>query len=183
VNLVTNEQETLQQARHFDAQTLARIYDEYSPGLYRYAYRLLGDALLAEDCVSETFQRFLTALRNGGGPDDHLQAYLYRIAHNWVTDQYRRNPLEAETLSEELASPAAHPGAAGDVIEQAHVRRALSRLTPEQRQVIVLKFLEGWSNQAIGRLMGKPPGAVKALQHRGLATLRGLLATQERNEL
>ncbi len=74
-------------------QALAEIYDRYSPGLYAYAMRLLGDACLAEDCVSETFARFLKSLRAGQGPEAYLQAYLYRIAHNWITDHYRRQPM------------------------------------------------------------------------------------------
>jgi DNA-directed RNA polymerase specialized sigma24 family protein len=50
--------------------------------------RLLGHASLAEDCVAETFARFLKALQKRQGPRDHLQAYLYRIAHNWIVDLY-----------------------------------------------------------------------------------------------
>ena len=80
-------------ATMIETQTLAEIYDQYSPGLYRYAMRLLGDVQLAEDCVAETFSRFLRVLHAGGGPREYLQAYLYRVAHNWITDQYRRtNP-------------------------------------------------------------------------------------------
>jgi len=173
------EQALLEQARNFDLDALAEIYDIYSPGVYRYAYRLLGDACLAEDCVSETFSRFLVALRNGGGPRDHLQAYLYRIAHNWITDQYRRQPPPPLALDEQLAGAAVSAGHSGDVIEQARVRAALVRLTPEQRQVVVLKFLEGWQNEAVARLLGKPAGAVKALQHRALAALRRMLLVEE----
>ena len=61
-------------------------------------------------------------------------------------------------------------------VEQGNVRRALAMLTPEQRQVIVLKFLEEWENEEIAQVLGKPVGAIKALQHRALNTLRRLLA-------
>ena len=173
------EQVLLSQARSFDLDALAEIYDRYSPGVYRYAARLLGDPCLAEDCVSETFSRFLTALRNGGGPLDHLQAYLYRIAHNWITDHYRREPPPPLSLDEQLVGSAGGPGRSGDVIEQARVRAALVRLTPEQRQVVVLKFVEGWQNEAVARLLGKPEGAIKALQHRALTALRRMLVVEE----
>ena len=59
-----DEQNALKEARLFNRQALASIYDEYSPGLYRYAMRLLGNSDIAEDCVSETFSRFLKALRD-----------------------------------------------------------------------------------------------------------------------
>jgi RNA polymerase sigma-70 factor (ECF subfamily) len=82
------ETDLIQRARQYDRQALAQIYDLYSPGLYRYAMRLLGDQSLAEDCVSETFSRFLQALRGRKGPQNYLQAYLFRMAHNWIADQY-----------------------------------------------------------------------------------------------
>ena len=86
-----SEQELLTQAGQFDSRALAEIYDLYSPRLYRYAMRLLGDDCAAEDCVSETFSRFLKALQAGKGPRDYLQAYLFRTAHNLVVDHYRRH--------------------------------------------------------------------------------------------
>jgi RNA polymerase sigma-70 factor (ECF subfamily) len=55
---------------------------------------------------------------------------------------------------------------------QAVVRQALRRLTPDQQQVIILKFVEGLSNAEVGLILGKPEGAVKSLQHRALAALR-----------
>jgi len=161
----------------FDRGSLAEIYDRYSPGLYRYAIRLLGDSDQAEECVAETFSRFLGAIKRGGGPREHLQAYLYRIAHNWVTDQYRSQtalPLDPEYEIE--ADPDSAPQTSGsDVFLEDQVRRALMQVTPDQRQVIVLKFLEGWNSAEIAKAMKKSVGAVKSLQHRALASLNRLL--------
>jgi RNA polymerase sigma-70 factor, ECF subfamily len=176
-----NENRLLRRARSFDLQALGEIYDLYSPGLYAYAMRLLGDQNAAEDCVAEVFNRFLRSLKSGRGPECYLQAYLYRIAHNWITDRYRRrNPEELE-LDENLpaeidCSPEAVANAFQD---QQLVRAALQRLTPEQRQVIVLKFLEGCDSETIARALQKPTGAVKALQHRALASLRRMLLSNE----
>ena len=96
-----SEQELLTQAGQFDSCALAEIYDIYSPRLYRYSMRLLGDDCAAEDCVSETFSRFLKALQAGKGPRDYLQAYLFRTAHNLVVDHYRRQS-PTEELDEDL---------------------------------------------------------------------------------
>ena len=63
-----NEQELLRLASQLNTTALAEIYDSYSPGLYRYAMRLLGDVSLAEDCVAETFTRFLQALQEAARP-------------------------------------------------------------------------------------------------------------------
>lgn len=163
-------------AQQFEEAALAEIYDLYSPGVFRYAFRQLGDNNLAEDCVAEVFLRYLQSLRASGGPQDHLQAYLYRIAHNWITDQYRRQPLPPLPLLEEL------PDSKDDLfqvvlghIQEQRMRRALVRLTPEQRQVIVLKYLEGLENETVALVLKKPVSAVKALQHRALGALRRIL--------
>lgn len=174
----------LEKARAFDLDALAEVYDRYSPPLYLYALRLLGDEALAEECVADTFHRFLQALRHGGGPQSHLQAYLYRMAHNWITDTFRRNPArwqelaEDETTPEQANSPSLE-AQADLLLERERVRRALMALTPDQRQVVVLKFLEGWDNEAIARAVGKPVGAVKSLQHRALESLRRWLGKEE----
>ena len=161
--------------------SLGAVYDRYSPGIYRYAMRLLGDECLAEDCVAETFSRFLKAIRAGNGPQDHLQAYLYRIAHNWITDSYRRQPPPALDLDDGIHA-GEHFLTKSQVdarLEQEQVRLALRSLTPDQRQVITLRFIEGWNNEEVAAALERPVGTIKALQHRAVNTLRRLLLRKE----
>jgi len=172
---VSDEQDLLKRASQIETQALAEIYDTHSPGIYRYAMRLLGDITLAEDCVAETFARFLKSLRERRGPHDHLQAYLYRIAHNWVVDVYRKNEPVFE-LNDAIRSEADVPEEeAAQHIRQKQVRKAIRHLTPDQQQVISLKYLEEWSNEEVARAMKKPIGAVKSIQHRALRSLYKLL--------
>ncbi len=180
--ILPGEQDLLTGARAGDLATLGMIYDRYSPGIYRFALRLLGDDCLAEDCVAETFERFLKSLRSGHGPTDHLQAYLYRIAHNWITDCYRRLPPPPLDLDESVcADDHLSPENQADVrLEQQQVRSALRSLTPDQRQVITLRFVEGWENGEVAAALGKPVGAIKALQHRALLMLRRILLRDEK---
>jgi RNA polymerase sigma-70 factor (ECF subfamily) len=180
-SVIDEEKRLLEGARRFDLDCLAAIYDRYSDGLYGYAVRLLGNPDLAEECVSETFVRFLQALHHGGGPRDHLKAYLYRIAHNWVTDLFRRQPAMIE-LSENLDGDENEDadGALQREQEKQRLRAALQALTPDQRQVILLRFFEGWENDQIAAAVEKPVGAVKALQHRAVASLRRWLGEDER---
>lgn len=170
---MNEENSLLEGARRFDLENLAAIYDRYSDRLYAYAARLLGDTDLAEECVAETFARFLQALHNGGGPRDHLQAYLYRVAHNWITDLFRRQPLLLE-LDENLNGDDNEEAdeAIQNEQERQRLRSALQALTPDQRQVIVLRYFEGWENEQVAAALEKPVGAVKALQHRAVASLR-----------
>jgi RNA polymerase sigma-70 factor (ECF subfamily) len=173
---VSEEQDILQRASRLETQALATIYDTHSPGIYRYAMRLLGDMSLAEDCVADTFARFLKSLQEKRGPRDNLQAYLYRIAHNWIVDLYRKNKETVE-LSDAVRSEADVPEEeAAKRIRQKQVRTAIRHLTPEQQQVISLKYLEEWSNEEVARVMKKPVGAVKSIQHRALKSLYKLLA-------
>lgn len=175
-------QRLLQRARQFDEQALAEVYETYSPGIFRYAYRLLGDYNLAEECTAETFYRLLRAFYQNNGPVDTLQGYLYRSAHNWITDYYRRRPPETP-LPEDAAGddplPNKEQPGPPEIVEatqqQQQVRKALAMLTPEQRQVILLKYIEGWNNTQVAEALHKPVGAVKALQHRALESMRRLL--------
>ncbi len=170
----------LELARQFDQQALAQIYDNFSPGLYRYSVRRLSDQAVAEDCVADTFSRFLQALRDRRGPEKYLQAFLYRIAHNWIVDHYRRQPVLPLELTEEHLDENANPEKdAGWNLQQEHLRMAIRKLTPDQQQVIALKYLEGWENEEIAHSLKKPVGAVKSLQHRALAALEKILDREE----
>ena len=176
---VPSETTLLQRARSFDHDALTEIYDLYSPGLYRYAQRLLGDPILAEECVSEIFTRFLQILRKQKGPQVYLQAYLYKIAHNWITDHFRHN-VPVEELDDEGSDKSPDPEqAAGEILRQERLRVLLKRLTPDQRQVIALKFFEEWDNDQISLALNKPVGAVKSLQHRALANLKRWISIEE----
>ena len=157
-----------------DLQALSEIYDSNAPRIFRYVYHRLGDQALAEDLTSEVFLRFLHAR----AVPDNVTAFLYRMAHNLIVDHLRRHRV-SQPLDDSF--PAEH----GDPLhlveaemERVRMRRALARLTPDQEQVIVLKFLEGLSNEEIALILGKDTGAVKSLQHRGLAALRGLLSQE-----
>jgi RNA polymerase sigma-70 factor, ECF subfamily len=164
----------------FNKQELVEIYESLSPRLFRYALRLLGDQDHAEECVSETFSRFLTAVKNGGGPKDNIQAYLYRSAHNWITDFFRRRP-PAEIIEERLpADPAEGPVAvvARDQ-ERERIRIALLCLPPDQRMVILLRFYEQWPHEEIAAALGKTSEASRALQHRAVVGLRKMLVGTE----
>jgi RNA polymerase sigma-70 factor (ECF subfamily) len=161
----------------YDRQALIAIYEQHNLELYRYAYRLLGDSELAEDCVAETFSRFLRMARDGARPKENVRAYLFRMVHNWVTDHYRRQPVPQLSLDAELPGDLeANPSlVVARKLEREGVRAALLRLPADQRQVIELRFLENWSHQAVAAAIGKSIEATRALQHRALEALRQML--------
>lgn len=172
------ENKWLSEARNLEEGALVAIYDAHSAELYRYAYRLLGDTHASEDLVSETFERFLKALQAGGGPTDHLRAYLYRVAHNLAIDQKRRQTITEEILDDD--APHQSGDAAPDEVVETRiaaqqVRDALWCVTQDQRQVIMLKYFQGLNNAETAAALGKPVGAIKSLQHRGLKAMRRVL--------
>jgi len=175
-------QDCLQRANAFDTDALAAIYDAYYEPMFLYIARRVSDTELARDLTGELFKRFLQAIKAGRGPTDQLRAWLYRAAHNLVVDHYRRRQHRNHLpLPEMLRDADANPSDAAAVQLQAdQVREALQELTPDQQQVIALKFLSGMSNKETAVIMGKPVGAVKSLQHRALAALQRRLLPAEK---
>lgn len=165
----------------FDRQSLGAHYERYNSEIYRYAYRLLGDEATAEDCVSETFYRFLKAIRDGRGPLENTRAYLYRVARNWITDYYRGQPYRTTALDSELdGSPEANPSSlVAEQLEHEQVRAAVLRLPPDQQQVILLRFIEDWSHEEVAAVLGRTIEATRTLQHRALIALRQQLWLEE----
>jgi RNA polymerase sigma-70 factor (ECF subfamily) len=181
--MAANERALIERIRRFDTTALTEVYDTYNRAVFRYAYRLLGDTALADDCTTETFSRLLKALRDGSGPDAYLKAYLFRVAHNWAADHYRagKRMSSLDQMMEddgfELVDDQPTLLAVIDASIQAEtVRTTLNTLTSDQRMVIVMKFYEEMSNDEVAEALGKPLTAVKALQHRALGALRRALA-------
>lgn len=171
------EQARLRRARAMDRGALTAIYDEYYPPLYRYIYHQVGEVETARDLTAELFQQLLQALHRGDGPTENLRAWLYRVAHNLVVDYFRRQQHRRHLpLKDELVSQAHNPVELAEKnIAVDEIRSALTHLTPDQQQVIVLKFLEELSNEETASILDKPVGAVKSLQHRALAALERYL--------
>lgn len=178
------EQGRLRRASALDRGALAAIYDEYYQPMYRYIYRQVSDVETARDLTAELFRRFLQAIQQGQGPDQALRAWLYRTAHNLVIDHYRRQQHRQHLpLPEQLVNANDDPvGLAEEQILAEQVRVALQQLTTDQRQVIVLKFLEGLSNQETANVLNKPVSAVKSLQHRALTALQRYLVKATEKE-
>lgn len=167
------DSEILQRAQKYDINTLAWVYDNYSPAVYRYAFRLLGSDQIAEDCVADTFLKLLVALDKGRGPKENLKAYLFRSAHNWVVDHYRRKSSNDTELHEE--QPDNLEGV--ENITEMRLRieetmKSMKKLTREQQEVLYLRYGEGFQNELIAKIMKKPCGAIKSLLHRGTAAIR-----------
>lgn len=173
-----DEAELVQRAKQGDLAAFTEIYDQHQPAVYRYVFFRVGDVATAEDLTSEVFVRMVEKIDRFAYRGRPLLSWLYTIARNLVTDYHRR----ARTLpmGEQLAVDRADLEEAVERgLTQRMLAAAIARLTEDQRQVILLKFIEGLDNETTARTLGKSVGAVKALQHRGLAALRRILEQSE----
>jgi len=143
----------------------------HAPGLLRFGLRLAGDSSQAEDLVQETL---LLAWRSFGRLDTgaNVRAWLYRILLNVFLQQKRRlRTALAFTVSADVAR-ATQPSD-----ESAEVRQAFSRLGDDQRTVLLLAVVEGFTCREISGILGVPIGTVMSRLSRAREAMRELLST------
>lgn len=174
------EQRLVEQARRGDASAIEAIYRRHYDRVYRYVFFRLGSDAAAEDVSSQVFVAMVGGLKHFEWQGKPFIAWLYAIAHKQVAYYLRRNG-RAETVNlEELAERAADtagPYAGAEQREQrADLAAALRQLPDSQREVIVLRYLLSLSLAETAAALGKSEGAIKQLQLRGLAGMRGILS-------
>lgn len=177
-----DELQLIERAQRGDRAALSELYRRHVDAIYRYVHLRVGDPTVAEDLTAEVFLRALEGLgeyRYTGVP---LIAWLYRIARARTADYWRRAGRYQEIeLSDKIAAIGSDP----EVIASARIERSdlvvvLRRLTDAQQQVIILRFVEEMSLAQAAAAMGKTVGAIKALQHRALASLARLMGEQRK---
>ena len=168
--------EHLPRARRQDPDSLAVLCEHFYPKVLQYMrYRTKPET--AEDLTGDVFLRMM---RHIGRQKGSLVAWLYRIAANVVTDHYRRrNVRQTESLDEAGDLAPATSDMAGTVQARLDLETAMRHLTDEQREFVVLKFIQGLSNADIAEITGKKLPALRALQFRALSALRVALQHEE----
>jgi RNA polymerase sigma-70 factor (ECF subfamily) len=169
-----DEVELIQRAKTYDPQALSALYERYYQGIYRYVYYRVSDSALAEDLTGDIFLKMLHGIQSYSIQGVPFSAWLYRIARNRVIDHMRRMPAKAELTLEEarIETIASGESVIENALQRDELLKAVQILTEEQRQVIILKFINDLDNATIAAIMRKTEGAVKSLQHRALDTLR-----------
>ncbi|MFT3892039.1 MAG: RNA polymerase sigma factor [Anaerolineales bacterium] len=156
------ENRLLSAARRMDKKALADIFDLYARHLYKYALRCSGDPFLADQIVGDVFAKFLDQLSLGKGPVNNLRAYLFEIAYHLVIDEvrYASHQTSIELVDSQYGKFAVNPDLE-EQIELEKISQAIKRLSPEQRHVIILRFLEGFSLSETASILRKTVGAIK----------------------
>lgn len=162
--------------RRGDPDALSEVYRVLSGPLTAYLRSQVRDAQLAEDLATETFLKLVRGCRRLEGGPFQIRSWLYRVAQRNVIDHLRaRSRRPDEELTDLPPEDLTADGDPAEAVEGRdtldRIRSALEQLSPDQADVLRLRLIAGLSAPETAAVIGKSEGAVRALQHRGVATL------------
>jgi RNA polymerase sigma-70 factor, ECF subfamily len=168
-------------AQNGEPAVIGEIFERYHISIFRYLYYRLGDRQQAEDLTSEVFLRMMKSISNYRPRNVTFQAWLFQIARNLAIDQYRKAHSRVDVgLEEEMMGKAESVEPSVDrTLTGQSLYRALEKLTGDQRDVIVLRFIANMPIAQVAQTLHKSEFAVKSLQRRALSTLREILTEWE----
>jgi RNA polymerase sigma-70 factor (ECF subfamily) len=169
-------------ARCREPAAVTRVYAAYAPALFRFFLAAVGDRPTAEDLTGDVFRSAIEGLPGFRGSVEMLGGWLFTIAHNDLSDYRRRQARNLVQPLDDLLEEAVLAGGAVDPAELAlervegeRVLAALRQLSPDQREVLLWRMAAGLTGPEVAAIVGKTTGAVKSLQHRGVASLARVL--------
>ena len=172
----------VERAQAGDGDAFGELYDHYVDSVYRFIYYRVHDRGLAEDLTSETFLRALRRITSVEYQGRDIGAWFMTIARNLVFDHSKSARARLEVVTGDELDPGTDVISteatvlAGITTQQ--LVAAVNQLGEEQRECIVLRFIQGMSVNETAEIMGKRDGAIKALQHRAVKRLATLLADE-----
>ena len=166
-------------AQQGDRAALEELYLIHFDRIYSYLHVSVGNKHDAEDLTTQTFLKMLESIGRFRWQSAPFSAWLFRIAHNLAMDHFRSRrrwqpeaevpePIDSEEPSAELE--------AMQSIGRESMRELIEKLSPEQQQVLTLKFVFNFPNGDVAKILDKSEGAIKSLQHRALASLQKQIA-------
>lgn len=177
------EREIVDAARAGDEAALAELYNRYFPRVYRYILARMGNTYDAEDLTEEVFLKVLDAIERFQWREAPFSAWLFRIAHNAVISQRRKEGARGRSTPLSEALPVGSQGPE-EMVENRlalkEIMKAAETLPEAQRKVISLRFAAGLSVAETARAMDKGEGNVKVIQHKAITKLREMLAQRPR---
>ena len=170
-------------AKSGDASAFGELYERYRDAIYRYCLSRTGTAHDAEDLTSDVFVKALHSIDRYQERGLPFVAFLYRIARNAAIDRSRtlKQPLSVDEL---VTQPASRQNVEADAmlaVDRSILLAALTKLKTEHRDVIVMRFIEGYAALEVAQILGKTEGAIRTLQHRALERLRKEFDDAERD--
>jgi len=169
-------------AQKGDRGALEELYLIHFDRIYSYLHVSVGNRHDAEDLTTQTFLKMLEKINKFRWQSAPFSAWLFRIAHNLAMDHFRATkrwqPEEEPPEPEPDESTSAEAGAL-ESIGRRSMLELIEDLSPEQQQVLTLKFVFNFANGEAATILGKTEGAIKSLQHRALVSLQKQLEKRE----
>ena len=167
--------ELVERAQKGDRDALEELYLIHFDRIYGYLHMSVGNRHDAEDLTTQTFLRMLESIGKFRWRSAPFSAWLFRIAHNLAMDHFRAN--KRWQPEEEVPEPPGSEEPSAETLAMHSIGRQsmlemIETLSPEQQQVLTLKFVFGFANADAATILGKTEGAIKSLQHRALAALQ-----------
>jgi RNA polymerase sigma-70 factor (ECF subfamily) len=172
----------VERAQKGDRAALEELYLIHFDRIYSYLHVSVGNRHDAEDLTTQTFMKMLEAIGRFRFQSAPFSAWLFRIAHNLAMDHFRAarrwQPEEEVPEQPGEAEPSAEAQALQSIGRQSMLE-LIEDLSPEQQQVLTLKFVFNFPNGDVATILGKTEGAVKSLQHRALVSLQKQISAPE----
>lgn len=166
-------------ARGGDAEAFGMLYDHYQPSVYRFLYYRTRSVVVAEDLCSETFFRALRNMPSFRWQGKDFGAWLMTIARNLATDHFKAGRTRLELTTEDMGqhddSTEGPENAVLASLTNEILLDALTKLPNEQRDCLIMRFLQGMSIAETAAALGRSDGAIKQLQLRGVRNLAKLM--------
>jgi len=171
-------------AQQGDRDALEELYLIHFDRIYSYLHVSVGNRHDAEDLTTQTFLKMLESIGKFRWQSAPFSAWLFRIAHNLAMDHFRANrrwqPEEEVPEPDPDENTSAEAGAL-ESIGRKSMLELIDELSPEQQQVLTLKFVFNFANAEAATILGKTEGAIKSLQHRALVSLQKQLERREKS--
>ena len=162
-------------ARDGDAEAFGQLYDHYVSGVFRFIYYRVGSRQLAEDLTSETFVRGLKAIQRFTWQGKDFGAWLTTIARNLIADHFKSSRSRLEIVSDDIPEGRVPARSTEDdvlaLISNEMLFDAVNSLPPEQRDCILMRFIQGMSIAETAAALKRSEGAIKQLQLRAMRSL------------
>jgi RNA polymerase sigma-70 factor (ECF subfamily) len=165
-------------AKAGDRLAFTALYDRHVARVYRHCYYRVANRADAEDLTQQTFLQAWQAIGRYRPGTTPFIAWLLTISQRLAINHHRQTPATTDLASTERLVEDDDPAVALTTsVTRDAVRRAILRLSPERRDVIILRFIEGFAVSEVAVALGKAPNTISVLQHRALADLRKSLGS------
>lgn len=178
--MLQDESGLIARAQKGGRDAFGKLYDHYLPKIYRFVFLKVTNREEAEDICHQVFLSAWQNIHSYQEVGYPFSSWLYRIARNAVIDFYRtkKQHTDLEDVVDLIPSDADTSAQTEATLASERVLRAMARLNEDQRELLVMRYVEELDNKEIKSILGKSEGAIRILQFRAIKNLQRVLAEE-----